>query len=179
VFVDYKEKGILKRVLATPVQPWQFVAANIITRLIVAVVQALFFIGVGILLFKVQIIGSYLSYIYILITVILGAVMFLGLGFTVSGLSKTTESVPAFANLVVFPMLFLGGTFFPIDAMPIWLQYISKALPLTYFSTALRDIMNKGAGFGDIYTNLLVMLLWSIVLVVLAIYTFRFEEKRG
>jgi hypothetical protein len=39
--------------------------------------------------------------------------------------------------------------------------------------------MNKGAGFGDIYTNLLVMLLWSIVLVVLAIYTFRFEEKRG
>jgi ABC-2 type transport system permease protein len=179
VFVDYKEKGILKRVLATPVRPYQFVAANIITRLLVAVVQALFFIGVGVLLFKVHIIGSFGSYLYILLTVILGAIMFLGLGFTVSGLSKTTESVPAFANLVVFPMLFLGGTFFPIDSMPTWLQWISKALPLTYFSTALRDIMNKGAGFGDIYTNLIVMVLWSIVLVTLAIFTFRFEEKRG
>jgi ABC-2 type transport system permease protein len=176
VFVDYKEKGILKRVLATPIKPYQFVVANIITRLIVAVVQALFFIVVGILFFKVHIIGSYLL---ILLVVILGAIMFLGLGFTVSGLSKTTESVPAIANLVVFPMLFLGGTFFPIDSMPTWLQYVSKVLPLTYFSTALRDVMTKGAGFGDILFNLIIMLVWSIVLIVLAIYTFSFEEKRN
>lgn len=179
VFVEYKEKGILKRVVATPVRPWQFVAANIITRLIVAVVQALFFVVVGILLFKVHIVGGFLSYIWILICVILGAIMFLGLGFTISGLSKTTESVPALANLVVFPMLFLGGVFFAIDNMPVWLQYISKILPLTYFSTALRDIMNKGAGFGDIYSNLLIMLVWSIILVFLAVLTFSFEEKRG
>ncbi len=176
VFVDYKEKGILKRVLATPVRPYQFVAANIITRLIVAVVQALFFIAVGILLFKVHIIGSYFL---ILLIVILGAIMFLGLGFTVSGISKTTESVPAFANLIVFPMLFLGGTFFPVDSMPTWLQYVSKILPLTYFSTALRDVMNKGSGFGDISFDLIIMLVWSVVLVALAVYTFSFEEKRG
>jgi ABC-2 type transport system permease protein len=176
VFVDFKEKGILKRVLATPVKPYQFVTANIITRLLVAVVQALFFILVGVIFFKVHVIGSYL---YILVTVILGALMFLGLGFTISGLSKTTESVPALANLVVFPMLFLGGTFFPIDSMPTWLQYISKVLPLTYFSTALRDIMTKGAGFKDIYINILIMLVWSLVLVTLAVMTFSFEEKRG
>jgi ABC-2 type transport system permease protein len=176
VFVDFKEKGILKRVLATPVRPYQFVTANIITRLLVAIVQALFFILVGVIFFKVHVIGSYL---YILVTVILGALMFLGLGFTVSGISKTTESVPALANLVVFPMLFLGGTFFPIDSMPTWLQYISKVLPLTYFSTALRDIMTKGAGFKDIYINMLIMFVWALVLVTLAVMTFSFEEKRG
>ncbi len=179
VFVDYKEKGILKRVLATPVRPYQFVTANIITRLIVSVIQALFFIAVGVLLFGVTIVGGGISYLWILITVILGAIMFLGLGFVISGVSKTTESVPAIANLVVFPMLFLGGTFFPVDAMPTWLQYIAKALPLTYFSSALRDIMNKGAGFVDIYPDLIVMTVWAIVLVVLAILTFSFEEKRG
>jgi ABC-2 type transport system permease protein len=175
VFVEYKERGILKRVLATPVRPYQFVTANIITRLLVSIIQAAFFIVVGVLFFGVSIIGSY---IWILVAVILGAIMFLGLGFTVSGLSKTTESVPAIANLVVFPMLFLGGTFFPIDAMPTWLQYVSKALPLTYFSSALRDVMTKGAGILEIYPDLLIMIVWAIVLVGLAVLTFSLEEKR-
>ncbi len=176
VFVDFKEKGILKRVLATPVQPYQFVIANIITRLVIAVIQALFFILVGVIFFHVQVIGSY---VLILLSVILGAIMFLGLGFTISGLSKTTESVPAFANLIVFPMLFLGGTFFAVDAMPMWLQYVSKILPLTYFSHAVRDVMTKGASISQIGVDLLVMVIWSIVLVTLAILTFRFDEKRG
>jgi ABC-2 type transport system permease protein len=59
VFTQYKEKGVLKRLLATPMKPLQFVAANAITRLIVSVVQAAIFIVMGILLFKVHIIGSY------------------------------------------------------------------------------------------------------------------------
>jgi ABC-2 type transport system permease protein len=75
-------------------------------------------------------------------------------------------------------MLFLGGTFFPIDAMPTWLQYVSKALPLTYFSSALRDVMTKGAGILEIYPDLLIMIVWAIVLVGLAVLTFSLEEKR-
>lgn len=175
VFVEYKEKGILKRVVATPVKAYQFVIANIITRLIVALIQAAFFILVGVLFFHVTIVGSYWL---IALTALLGAIMFLGLGFTVSGLSKTTESVPAIANLVVFPMLFLGGVFFSIDSMPTWLQYISKILPLTYFSTALRDVMNKGASFGDISYSLAWILGWAIILVLLAVFTFKFEDRR-
>jgi ABC-2 type transport system permease protein len=176
VFVDYKEKGILKRVIATPVRPYQFVIANIITRLIVAVFQAGFFIALGVILFNVQIIGSFWL---IGLIIILGATMFLGLGFAISGLSKTTDAVPAFANLIVFPMLFLGGTFFAIESMPPWLQYIARLLPLTYFSTALREVMNKGAGIGDIIINLLLIIAWAIILVGLAILTFRFEERKG
>jgi ABC-2 type transport system permease protein len=176
VFVEYKERGILKRVLATPIRPYQFVIANIITRLIIAVIQALFFIVVGVLLFKVTIVGSFFLIIPI---VILGAIMFLGLGFTISGLSKTTESVPAFANLIVFPMLFLSGVFFPLENMPVWLRYISKILPLTYFSEALRNVMTKGAGVADIYPDLIVIVIWAIILVALAVLTFRFEEKRA
>jgi ABC-2 type transport system permease protein len=176
VFVDYKQKGILKRVIATPVKPYQFVTANIITRLIVAVIQAAFFIALGVLIFDVQIIGSYWL---IFLLVLIGATMFLGLGFAISGLAKTTDAVPALANLIVFPMLFLGGTFFAIENMPSWLQVIARLLPLTYFSTAMREVMNKGAGFSDIVLNIVLMLVWAIILVTFAIYTFRFEEKRG
>lgn len=174
VFVQYKEKGILKRLLATPMRPFQFVTANIITRLLVSILQTTIFIGVGVWLFDVNVIGSYWL---TLLCVALGALMFLGLGFTISGLSKTVESVPAFANLIVFPMLFLGGTFFPISNMPSWLQAFAKFLPLTYFATGLRDIMTKNAGIFDIKWNLFMMVVWSIILIFTATITFSFQEK--
>jgi ABC-2 type transport system permease protein len=175
VFTNYKEKGILKRLLATPVKPSQFVAANVITRLIVAVVQAALLIAVGVLLFHAHVVGSYWL---ILLTSTIGAIMFLGLGFTISGISSTVETVPALANLVVFPMLFLGGTFFPLDVMPTWLQHIAKYLPLQYLSDALRQVMTKDVNFAAIQSDLLWMVGWSVVLVTLANITFGFEEKR-
>ncbi|MBI3956942.1 MAG: ABC transporter permease [Candidatus Kerfeldbacteria bacterium] len=175
VFVDYKEKGILKRLLATPMKPQQFVTANVITRLIVALVQSSILIVLGVLLYKAHVIGS----IWLLAPIIiLGAVMFLGLGFTISGMAKTVDAVPAIANLIVFPMLFLGGTFFPLESMPGWLQNIVQYLPLTYLSDALRGVMANGESFRDITNDLLFMTAWSIVLVALAVFTFRLEERR-
>jgi len=176
VFTQYKEKGVLKRLLATPMLPIQFVAANAITRLIVSVVQAMIFIVAGLVLFKVHVVGSYPL---LLLCVVLGALMFLGLGFSISGVAKTTDSVPVFANLVVFPMMFLGGTFFAISSMPSWLQLIAKFLPLTYFSTAVREVMTKGSGLSVIWPDLLGMLVWCVILIGLATYTFRFQEREG
>ncbi|MES2202816.1 MAG: ABC transporter permease [Patescibacteria group bacterium] len=176
VFTQYKEKGVLKRLLATPMRPLQFVAANAITRLLVSVLQAAIFIVAGLLLFHVTVIGSYWL---LALSVILGSLMFLGLGFTISGLAKTTDSVPVFANLVVFPMMFLGGTFFAVSSMPAWLQVIAKLLPLTYFSTAVREIMTKGSGLAIIWPDLLGMVVWGIILITLATYTFSFQEREA
>ena len=176
VFTQYKEKGVLKRLLASPMQPWQFVTANVITRLLVSMVQTAIFIGVGLVLFKVHIQGSYLL---LTLCIALGALMFLGFGFSVSGLAKTVDSVPAIANLLVFPMLFLGGTFFPISSMPQWLQNIAKFLPLTYFSTAIRDVMTKGASLFDIRWDILGMVVWAAILITIATVTFSFQEKEN
>lgn len=174
VFVQYKEKGVLKRLLATPMRPWQFIVANIIVRLTVAVVQTAIFIGMGLALFHVHMLGSWLL---LALSVVLGAIMFLGLGFTLSGLAKTVDSVPVFANLVVFPMMFLGGTFFPVSNMPAWLQFIAKLLPLTFFSGAVRAVMTTGAGFWDIKWDLLGLVVWGAILITLATVTFSFQEK--
>ncbi len=176
VFTQYKQNGVLKRLLATPMKPLQFVTANAITRLLVAVLQAIIFIVVGLLLFHTNMVGSYAL---LLLCVVLGAVMFLGLGFTISGIAKTVDSVPVFANLVVFPMMFLGGTFFAVSNMPSWLQVIAKVLPLTYFSTALREVMTKGSGLDIIWPDLLGMVVWGAMLLTLATVTFRFQEREA
>lgn len=174
VFTQYKEKGVLKRLLATPMKPFQFVLSNAITRLMVSVVQAAIFIVLGLVLFDVHVVGSY---VLLAVTVVLGAFMFLGLGFTISGLAKTTDSVPVFANLVVFPMMFLGGTFFAVENMPGWLQAIANLLPLTFFSDAVREIMTKGTGIGALWGDFAGILVWTVILYILATFTFRMQER--
>lgn len=175
VFADYKEKGILKRLLATPMRPAQFVTAQVITRLIVALAQSAILLAVGVWLLHTHIYGSLLL---VALIAILGGIMFLGLGFTISGLANTVDSVPAIANLIVFPMLFLGGTFFPIDNMPVIMQKIVTYLPLQYLTHSLREVMANGAGLSTVAHDLYWMIAWSLVLVTLAIFTFRFEERR-
>jgi ABC-2 type transport system permease protein len=139
-----------------------------------AVAQASLFIALGVACFHVPIVGAY----WLLATcVVLGALMFLGLGFTISGLSKNIETVPVLANIVVFPMLFLGNVFFSAAKMPAWLRSVADDLPLTFLSTALRGVMTDGAGPLAIQRELTGMLLWSAVLIALAIASFRFQER--
>jgi ABC-2 type transport system permease protein len=175
VFTNYKEKGVLKRLIATPMRPITFVTANVFTRLIVSFLQTAVFVIVGVTFLKAHVIGSYWL---VALCASIGSVMFLGLGFTISGIAKTTESVPAAANLIVFPMLFLGGTFFPLSSFPPWLGHIAKYLPLTFLSDSLRQVMTKAAGIGDIKFDLIWMLIWSVILVGTANWAFSFEEKR-
>lgn len=175
IFVDYKEKGILKRLLATPMRSYQFVTANVIVRLVVALAQAFILMLMGILVFKTHVVGA--PWLIALIS-LLGGIMFLGLGFTISGIAKTVDAVPAIANIVIFPMMFLGGVFFPTDAMPGWLQSVVQYLPLTYFAHGLRDVMANGAGIAEVAPELWWMAGWSALLITLAVFTFRLEEKR-
>jgi len=176
MFVQYKEKGVLKRLAATPMRPIEFVGANAVTRLVVSMVQTAIFVAVGVLLLDAHMLGSYLL---LTVCVALGALMFLGLGFTVSGIARTVESVPALANIMVFPMLFLGGVFFAIDSMPDWLQAFAKLLPLSFFSDALREVMTRDAGIGAIGGDLLGMLVWSALLIGTATLTFSLQERES
>jgi ABC-2 type transport system permease protein len=97
----------------------------------------------------------------------------------VSGLSKNIETVPVLANIVVFPMLFLGNVFFSVSNMPAWLRAVAEYLPLTFLSSAMRGVMTDGAGPLGIGRDLIGMLVWSAILVTLAIATFRFQEREG
>src|SRR5436190_549680 len=155
-----REKLILKRLAATPLKRWQLVGSNVLMRLLIALVQAVIIVSVGVLFFGVEITGPLALTVFF---VSLGAVAFLALGYVIASFAKTEDSANGITSVVQFPMMFLSGTFFPIDAMPAPLQTVARLIPLTYLSDALRQVMVGGAAFAPLAVCAGVLLGWLVV----------------
>ncbi|MGI8928000.1 MAG: ABC transporter permease, partial [Candidatus Limnocylindrales bacterium] len=140
--VAQREKGILKRLNATPLSRSTLVASNVLMRLLIAIMQTVIIVGIGVVAFGVTVIGS----LFVVAGfIVLGAVTFLALGYVIAAYARTEESANALTSVVQFPLMFLSGIFFPIDFMPDWLQPVASIMPLTYLGDALRQTMVGGA----------------------------------
>ncbi len=170
--VTFKEKGILRRLLATPIHPSKFLFSQIASRLIISLIQAGILISLGVIFFDLHIIGSYFA---LLFWIILGGIIFLCIGFAISGFAKTPNVAMALSNIIMMPMMFLSGVFFPRDALPDLVHKITNYLPLTYFADAIREIMNNGTGILELRTELLGLLVWVGISFILAVKLFRWE----
>lgn len=171
--VEYKRKGILKRLFVTPLRPLTFIVSLIAARLIVILAQISVLLLVAKLVFDIAIVGNiFMLYLF----VILGSVLFLGLGFALGGIAKTQNAVMAIGNLFIFPQMFLAGIFFPLDSLPAWVQPIAALLPLNFVSDALRQVANEGAGFSSLGTDLLGIAVWTVVGLALAVWLFKWGE---
>ena len=167
-----REKLILKRLAATPLRRWQLVGSNVLMRLLIALVQSVIIVGVGVAVFGVQITGSLLLAAAF---VALGAMAFLALGYVIASFAKTEDSANGMTSVVQFPMMFLSGTFFPIDQMPEFLRAIARVIPLTYLADALRQVMVGGAAFAPLYVCAAVLLAWLVACFLFASRTFRWQ----
>ena len=174
VFVSYRERGILRRIKVTPFPLTNFVAARVITQLIVAVAQAVILIGLARIVFWLNLRGNILV---ILLAVVLGALAFLAIGFAISGFARNAETAASYANLISFPMLFLSGVFFDVDSAPEWLQPITRVLPLRFLVDALREPMTRGKGLETIWLDLVVLLATFAVGMVIAVRFFRWDSR--
>ncbi len=171
-FVILKKRGILRRMLATPMRPSDFIAAQVIMRLVVLMVQTAVMVGAGVWVFKIHFIGSMLD---MLVVGVLGGVIFLSIGFALSGISKSEDQVAPLANIIVLPMMFLSGVFFSRASLPGMAYTITGFFPLTYLADGLRNIATEGATLVMIWPQLLGLTVWAIIAVVLAIKAFRWE----
>jgi ABC-2 type transport system permease protein len=167
-----REKLILKRLAATPLRRWQLVGSNVLMRLLIALGQAVIIIGVGVFVFGVEIVGSLLL---AALFVALGAMAFLALGYVIASFAKTEEAANGMTSVVQFPMMFLSGTFFPLDEMPAFLQSVARVIPLTYLADALRQVMVGGAAFAPLSVCALVLVAWLVVCFAIASRTFRWQ----
>jgi ABC-2 type transport system permease protein len=167
-----REKLILKRLNATPLRRWQLVGSNILMRLLIGIVQTALIVGVGALVFNVKISGNVLGGAGF---ALVGALAFIALGYVIASFAKTEDAANGMVSAVQFPLMFLSGTFFPLDQMPDFLRVFARALPLTYLSDALRQTMVNGAALFPLWVCLAVLLGWSVVCFGIASRFFRWQ----
>jgi ABC-2 type transport system permease protein len=169
----YRELKILKRIVVTPLPPSRFIVGQVGARLVLAAVQTAIIMLVGLL------VGGSLGSGWPLLFVIsaLGNLIFLSLGFAIAGRVRSVDAANNMAGLATTPLMFLSGSFFPIDSMPAWLQPIADLLPLTPLIDSMRAIALMGAGIGDIGSELALIGAWIVIGLGLARMTFRFTES--
>ena len=171
-FVTMKREGVLRRLLATPLNPATLLSAQVITRLIVVILQTLILAGVAVFIFGAEFAGNFFA---VLLAAGLGGAVFLALGFAVSGWARTEQQAAPLANVVSLPMMFLSGVFFSRDVLPGILQTVTDYLPLTFLVEAIRGMTVQGDSIIAQWPNLLGMAVWFVIAFVIANRTFRWE----
>ncbi len=174
--VEYRRKGILKRLFVTPLQPKDFIIGIVMSRITLCVIQISVLLGIAVFFLDVTILGSYLSLYSV---IIMGAIIFLCLGFLLGSIAKTQQSIQAVGNLVIFPQIFLSGIFYPIESLPALIQPVASILPLSFVANALREIANNGVNLLQIAPDMIGILVWIIVSYVAATRYFVWKEVAG
>jgi ABC-2 type transport system permease protein len=175
LFFSLRETLVLKRLYASPIKRGNIVIAEMLSRLIFQMVNAVVLIAFGYLFYHFTLANGWITFLEMIFVSCLGLVIFMGFGFVISSVAKNQNVIPIYANLVMFPQYFLSGTFFSKNAMPQSIQWLVNALPLTAVNDALRKISFEGAGLLQCGKELGILTIWGIVIYAIAIKVFRWE----
>jgi ABC-2 type transport system permease protein len=171
--VEYRRKGILKRLFVTPLRPRDFITGIVLARLVITVIQVAFLLAVAVVLLRVPVVGNVLD---LVIVIFLGSAIFLSLGFFMGSIAKTQQAIMLLGNLITMPQIFLSGVFFSVDSMPGALQPFARVLPLTFVVSSLREVIVNGVSLAKQIPTLLGLVVWLAIGLSLAIRMFRWKE---
>ncbi len=168
--VRERERGTIEQLMITPVTKLELMVGKTIPYLIIAIFDLFFVLVVSRLLFGVVVRGS--------IALLFGeAILFLtatlGIGLLISTLARTQLQATQMTVFVQLPQMLLSGLIFPLAAMPWGVRWISYLLPLTYFVAIARDVILKGVGIGDLWTDTIALAVLAVAYVGLAVLRFR------
>jgi ABC-2 type transport system permease protein len=165
-----KEVGTLDGMMVAPINRLCIILGKTLAQTARGLLQGVLILALSVTLFGVTIQGSILLVFGLLL---LGVFSFVGLGVVITSFAKDQETAMMLMMTLMFPMMFLSGVFFPIQQMPWYMQGVSKFLPLTYASTALRKVMVLGADIPAISTELTVLIVFGIIMTAIAVPVFR------
>lgn len=173
VIVRYRKSGYLKRLNATPMLAFEFVLAQLVSRLaLIMAITVTVFVGCNALLhFRMD--GSYLD---LFLVTLLGAFSMIAMGLIVSARITSEELAGGLLNVLSLPMMVLSGVFFSLDGAPVLLQTVAQFFPLTHLIDSARAIMLDGATLADLGYHLAVMGGTSVVFVALGAGLFRWTQ---
>ncbi|MCA9328998.1 ABC transporter permease [Candidatus Saccharibacteria bacterium] len=172
VFPELKKQGILRRLHTTPLQVWQYFVSNVISQAVIGIITLSISFVVAIAVFDLNVVGNWFE---LAAFIAFGIISIYGIGLAIGGWAKNERQAAPLSNIVVFPMMFLSGTFFPRYAMPEWLQGVSNYLPLTPVIDGVRLIATEGKHLTDIGPQLGLIAAWTVVIYIIAFRVFRWK----
>lgn len=153
-----KSLGVFDRILAAPVSSTSIILGKTMAGAVMGFISSSVLLIIGYLLFG----ASFPNIALVLLLILLASFSFTGIGTIISGLASEPREAMMLSNLLRFPMMFLGGVFFSIDAMPMPLPYVARAMPLTYATEGLRAVIQG---------NLALVLVDAVVLIAFTLGT--------
>jgi ABC-2 type transport system permease protein len=171
IVTEFKRRGLLKRFMSTPLTRLEWILSNMLTQTMLAMILAIVMVVVAHFTFNTSI--PSVSSMFILV---IGALCFTGLGMLIAGALRDVEAVSGASNALAFPMMFLSGTFWPLEMMPDYMQIIAKAFPLTYYIQALKVSMIADDILIILY-NSLILIIFTMVFVVLGSYLTKWKQE--
>jgi ABC-2 type transport system permease protein len=163
-----RESGVLKRIRATPLPPWAYLVAVLLSTFVT------FLITIGKVLFHVGLPARPLSLFFALV---LGAAAFAAMGLGLTGFVRSAEGSSAVVNFIYLPMAIISGTFFSPARYPPFLRAIANVLPLTYFTRIVRDVMTREHHLWSDGRAVGVVLLWGGIGLAAALRGFRWQPR--
>jgi ABC-2 type transport system permease protein len=171
-----RESGVLKRIRATPLPPWTYLLAVLVSTFVTFLVEAVLLIGLGRILFSVGLPTRPFS---LFVALLIGAAAFAAMGLGLTSVVRSAEGSSAVVNFVYLPMAIISGTFFSPNKYPAFLRAIADVLPLTYFTRLTRDVMVRHHHLWSETGSIGVVLLWGVIGIVAAIRGFRWQPREG
>jgi len=170
--VDGRQKKLLKRMVASPMPKWQYLAAYVLSRLGMLVIEMAVFLGFAKVAFGVPFRGSLLE---LALLCALTSLTFSALGLLVASRARTLEAVSGLMNLTMLPMWILSGVFFSASRFPAVIQPLVKALPLTAAIDAIRGNMLQGTELAAMWAPVAILLAWLVVPFAVSVGIFRWR----
>jgi ABC-2 type transport system permease protein len=168
--VREREQGTIEQLIVTPIRSLELIVGKVAPYAVVSFICVLEVLALSVYWFGVPIRGS-LGLLLSLSALFL--VASLGIGILISTVANTQQEAMLLTWLTVLPSIFLGGFFFPIEAMPEWLQALSYVVPLRYMLVVIRGIFLKGVGLEILYPEVMAMAIFGAAMMLLAAARFR------
>ncbi|MGH7156816.1 MAG: ABC transporter permease [Candidatus Saccharimonadales bacterium] len=172
VFPELKKQGILRRFHTTPLRVWQYFLSTMVSQAITGLIAIGVMFIAAVVVFSLNVVGNYIE---IALFLAFSIMMILGIGLAIGGWARNERQAAPLGNIVVFPLMFLSGVFFPRFLMPEWLQSITNYFPLSPVIDGARLLITEGKHLTDIGSQLLIMAVWMVIIYIIAFRVFRWE----
>jgi ABC-type multidrug transport system permease subunit len=173
VVVRYRKNGVLKRLKATPLTAFEYLGAQMLSRLFV-LLFSIIVLWIGcVLIFDFSVQGSYLD---LFVMFLAGSLSLIALGLVIASRGTSEEFANGLLNFITWPMMFLSEVWFSVEGAPRWVRLLAETLPLTYLLRGVRKIVNDGSSLVDVSPELMALSVFTLLFLAAGALLFSWNK---